>query len=1108
MQIVSGRFSFDFNKVTVEYETRIGSTNPLLLPFRKNGSGGFPYSGNNNTSQWIYSIRDQKESNSSVVGPGNPWTIRVVKDGNNYDITLYYNNNQTQIYGYIDNVEYRMNWQRLKEQFVRQQNNSNPDLQITIPLTINPQTSGGSGTSTVPGATQEGSAVFSGMIDLGVSTADNAENCRDRTSGDTYDFQGTSYTLEELQQQCEEGNNRLQQLRIEYQQALYNSRNPGRQIPIQAQIQELQPTVEAICSLVQSIQSGQNGTGTGNGQGVGTSTTDQDDTQSDITPQQAIQDLDDASRRLEFGSSFGTNISPFLSFGRQGFIINRKDYGTQTSQLKERFSLETPLIDDRLKYFFNSFYSLEQDNSLALYRTKSDITYLSLLRAIQQEIITQSVYSPVVREVLTFRTRPININNQNNLQLGLISNSNENDKLLKKQLLLGRSFTGEIKYQNKTEFQFSRFINGPYRDDSFEMTFPFQNTELLENLNIINAFITDIKVKYNFYIKKYEDIAISTNLQSNEKELPNLYVLLNDIFINSNNSSTNEPILIESSYFERYANDYINSRQSNAGFYESLIKKNKNIIFLTDSIANLANLNEKKSTFPMYTDISIPIDKKSNITKMLHNSELINNFIVKLANLFVGNSFVQEEKIISQKMFQQNIVDNTLANPASQIISEFSTERKNTKQYKLSDMMSSIFQEETFGSTMPIVDPENTTIIGNTDEFQNRNNNSMRFINSLRKIIFLGQVKTFLKNNFRNYIDLLNGKKAYNETVAYRIAKYEKNETQDNPIQNFWIPKVDGIDYINIIDTQIKYSKEYKYKIFAYQIVASTHYQQRLLNYQQDYNFDIEVMSKIEPMVMEVEMINFDNLSIREHPPLSPEIEFVPYFGKDNKIGLFLNTRTGEEKLQPISILESDVDKIDTYNKNSRGLVVYKTDDFVKRYEVMKLDKKPRNYTEFRNGYIKLILPNPNIENESNINAGSIIDDIEPNKKYYYCFRTVDVHDNISNPSPVYELEMINENGMIFPIIKNYEFETPKFENSLEMRRFIKIKPQMQHYLINSQDTRLLGSQNAQQALENNFSLGITNFASPWGKTFKMIATSKQTGKKIEIKFKFNYKLE
>jgi hypothetical protein len=100
---------------------------------------------------------------------------------------------------------------------------------------------------------------------------------------------------------------------------------------------------------------------------------------------------------------------------------------------------------------------------------------------------------------------------------------------------------------------------------------------------------------------------------------------------------------------------------------------------------------------------------------------------------------------------------------------------------------------------------------------------------------------------------------------------------------------------------------------------------------------------------------------------------------------------------------------------------------------------------------------------------------------------------------------MINEKGMIYPIIKNYDFQKPSFSNSINMRRFIKIKPSSQHSYINSTLSGIESDNTAANSL-SKIKLGVSDIAVPWQKTFKMVVTSKQTGKKCEFKVKFKYK--
>lgn len=862
-------------------------------------------------------------------------------------------------------------------------------------------------------------------------------------------------------------------------------------------------------------------------------------------------DLESVLRQINFGSSLGINQQQFTSIGRSLLVVNSSDFGATTSELNNFFTIEEPLLLDRIKYFYNSFYSLEDNNSLALYKNKTDKSYLLINRA-QQQVASNNIGQdglkfPIFRDTIYFYQDSGLTISENTPQYPNLSVQNVNlqNQIILNAFVQGTAYTGSINYQQKQNFLFKRLVADTlfgqepirFNDDTFIINLPFENTEILENLNLVGTSIVDIKTNYNFYIKEYEKIAISSNTNSNEKSFPNLYILMDFIAKNNNDSValntalTNGENLIQGplgnplyilngidrtldvtrtskillgeknpvgQYFDDFGRTYNSLKQENLDLFNTFENKNKNIIFLTDAINNLSVMNEKKNMFPMSVEIKIPTDKSSTITKMFYNSQLMDNFIVLVSDLYNSNSFVDKEIVYSEKIIQQNIQQQSVAGVQS-INSTYASGRKNIKEYNLSDLFSTLMRQ-----AIP-EDDSHYFLIGDTNGNFERSPDLLGIINNLRRIIFQGQFTTFLKTNCRNYLDILSGKTSYSETVIYRIAKYSEN--QEEPIQNYWIPNNIDIDYLNVIDTQIKYEKNYTYKIYAYQIVVGTAYtQQENLTNLQNGLAGVDVTWQANPKLIEVEILSFDRRII-DSPPLSPEVEFVPYQNIDNKMGIFLNTRVGTEQAEIINILEQDINKTSLYKKDSNNLVTYKTDDLTRRFEIMKLDKKPKNYSDFRAGYIKTIQTEPDINNPNNTVASSFIDDIEPNKKYYYCFRSIDVHEHVSNPSPVYEIEIINENGMVYPIIKTYEFELPKFQNSLEMRRFIKLKPQLQHYLINSEDPTIADSSTASEAI-NNIKLGISNVGVPWDKPFKLVVTSKQTGRKIEIKFKFKYIVE
>jgi hypothetical protein len=79
-----------------------------------------------------------------------------------------------------------------------------------------------------------------------------------------------------------------------------------------------------------------------------------------------------------------------------------------------------------------------------------------------------------------------------------------------------------------------------------------------------------------------------------------------------------------------------------------------------------------------------------------------------------------------------------------------------------------------------------------------------------------------LANSARSYEDIiLKGELAESEILYYKI---EKRNEYDELLQTFYVPNVIGLDIQTYVDTQVKYKKEYNYKIFAYTVIYGTEY--------------------------------------------------------------------------------------------------------------------------------------------------------------------------------------------------------------------------------------------------------------------------------------------
>ena len=139
--------------------------------------------------------------------------------------------------------------------------------------------------------------------------------------------------------------------------------------------------------------------------------------------------------------------------------------------------------------------------------------------------------------------------------------------------------------------------------------------------------------------------------------------------------------------------------------------------------------------------------------------------------------------------------------------------------------------------------------------------------------------------------------------------------------------------------------------------------------------------------------------------------------------------------------------------------------------------------------------------------AGALTDDIQPNRKYYYMFRVVDVHGNVSNPSPIFEVEMVDDGGTVYLIQNIIELEEPNTkEVSKSLKKYLQIKPTFQQSLLNvppSDKPTPSAFDYGETGSSGDIKLGLAQEA-VWGKKFKIRITSKSSGKQIDLNVTFS----
>ena len=133
----------------------------------------------------------------------------------------------------------------------------------------------------------------------------------------------------------------------------------------------------------------------------------------------------------------------------------------------------------------------------------------------------------------------------------------------------------------------------------------------------------------------------------------------------------------------------------------------------------------------------------------------------------------------------------------------------------------------------------------------------------------------------------------------------------------------------------------------------------------------------------------------------------------------------------------------------------------------------------------------------------SFIDTIVPNIDYYYIARFRDIHGKISNPTEVYKIKMIHEQGsmpyMITDTIDLKALQKKQHDNKFlpvkKMQKYLYIKP---NYL--QTNISVVGDEELDSYTYANYPVELGNpNAAVFGRKFKFRIISKQTGKAIDL---------
>ena len=304
---------------------------------------------------------------------------------------------------------------------------------------------------------------------------------------------------------------------------------------------------------------------------------------------------------------------------------------------------------------------------------------------------------------------------------------------------------------------------------------------------------------------------------------------------------------------------------------------------------------------------------------------------------------------------------------------------------------------------------------------------------------------------------------------------------------------------------------------------------------------------------------NENVVSVISTHPAPPNVEIAP-FENDNKTLLFLLSSVhGTQRTDfMIGINPEDDSHILQAIQNKAGTKGWPEYDFETlmppdKFESYRIEERPVSYRDFHKSVIDntkkdlkpLRIRNFNQETGKTeigfLRSTSYKDNtIEPNKKYYYTFRVVDMYGKFSNPTPVYQVEIVDDGGTIYPIIDIVDFDPDTHLQSVKnIRKYINIVPTYEQSEMDLTSTVIFtdfygdplempaapdyenmtaagymqynhiesipkfGNTNLKYKIFQD--LGISQGEDKEGQKqyFKIRLTSKKTGKKIDVNFRF-----
>tara|TARA_R100000005_G_C4999019_1_gene205672 strand:+ start:958 stop:4068 length:3111 start_codon:yes stop_codon:yes gene_type:complete len=658
----------------------------------------------------------------------------------------------------------------------------------------------------------------------------------------------------------------------------------------------------------------------------------------------------------------------------------------------------------------------------------------------------------------------------------------------------------------------------------------FLTKDEVELNDIVGSSFSDINGVYNFYDCVYEDM-ISPAYQ--EVNLPNFYKYRPENFRNLNNADgvsaeeivTNQIQALRAELaaedlrpsakrlIERQLGIFTRNAIESYGVLDPRIfgDVSRVDIYANPESEDFKRIYRERRLFPMYTEIEFSSRDESLIAKAIseQTDTDFNELILPFANfsqgIITGQNVVYP---IRFEMVNQYLASGTPEEESINFVSDSApsdTVAMNLPTMNLDNWLKWVRESE----PEPREGREEEADLTPQEKFR-------RIISSL---IAKAKIREIVQDKYRkSFQDVLSGKPAHSEVIAYRVEKYDSN-LPGSTRQNFYFNTSEEAQSIKYIDSQVEYGKTYTYKIYQVVVIVGTKYayldcnsEVAIRTFYEDSlarrdraSLSFRVVHKPSVQIVEVPMQE-QEIAILDRPPIAPDVDVIPFKGSASRILFNLNSGTGEVFAPPILLESDDEAQFENIARNQKArfspdmvpesdtpvnpddLIQFKNDDQTRIFEVFRVETEPRSWRDFFGNKIGRI--------ESEATNASFRDSVEPNKKYYYTFRSEDVHGHVSNPSHIYQVELVKDGEMTFMKMEIFKFKKRVNTSVGSFKNRIEIRPAFLQRIIELPSNGIFDEWEEEKKIGNS--------SNPvWGKKFKVRITSKSTGKQIDLNFKF-----